>query len=184
MLDLIKDRLPEWARDARINLNLIAAPGELDPREAWGTALAAAVAARNPELLAAIAAGASEHLDEAHVRAALTAASVMAMNNVYYRFRHFMGEGSPYDELPARLRMQALGNPGIDARMFELWCLAVSAINGCERCVQSHEAVVRSKGGTSGQIHDAVRIASVVQAVAVSLEAGALTPAAAQGPAA
>jgi alkyl hydroperoxide reductase subunit D len=184
MLDTIKDRLPDWARDARVNLNILASPGELDAREAWGTALAAAVAARNPELLAAVRLAAAAHLDDAHQRAAFAAASVMAMNNVYYRFRHFMGDASPYAELPARLRMQVLGNPGVDPRTFELWCLAVSAINGCERCVHAHEAVVRGKGGTPAQIHDAVRIAAVIQSVAVTLEAAVVAAPTVQAPAA
>jgi alkyl hydroperoxide reductase subunit D len=184
MLDAIKDRLPDFARDAKLNLNLVGAAGELEPHVAWGTALAAAAAARNPELLAAVRAAAAPHLDAAHARAALAAASLMAMNNVYYRFRHFMGKGSPYDELPARLRMQGLANHGIAPETFELWCLAVSAINGCESCVRSHEQVVRAKGGTLMQVHDAVRIAAVIQAVAVSLELGVTEPAAAASPAA
>jgi alkyl hydroperoxide reductase subunit D len=170
MLDAIKDRLPDFARDARLNLGVILAAGALEPRVAWGTAVAAAAAARNPLLLFAVRAAAGPHLDAAHERAALAAASLMAMNNVYYRFRHFMGDGSPYHALPARLRMQGLANHGIDSRTFELWCLAVSAQNGCEQCVTSHERVVREKGGTAEQVHDAVRIAAVIQAVAVSLE--------------
>jgi alkyl hydroperoxide reductase subunit D len=178
MLDAIKDRLPGFARDAKLNLGIVGAPGELAPRVAWGTALAAAATARNPELLAAVRAAAAPHLDAAHEQAALAAASLMAMNNVFYRFRHFMGPASPYPDLPARLRMQGLANHGIEPQVFELWCLAVSAINGCEACVRSHEQVVRDKGGTPQQVHDAVRIAAVIQAVAVSLELGVTQPAA------
>jgi lipoyl-dependent peroxiredoxin subunit D len=175
-MDAIKDRLPDWARDARINLGVIGAPGELDPREAWGTAVAAAAAARNAELLAAVRAAAAPHLDAAHEAAALAAASLMAMNNVFYRFRHFMGDDSPYQQLPARLRMQGLANHGIDHKTFELWCLAVSAINGCENCVRAHEKVVREKGGTPQQMNDAVRIAAVINAAAVSLEVAGPQP--------
>jgi alkyl hydroperoxide reductase subunit D len=185
MLDAIKDRLPDFARDAKLNLNMLGTPGELEPRVAWGAALAAAAAARNPELLAAVRQEAvPRHLDDAHERAALAAASLMAMNNVYYRFRHVMGEGAPYQALPARLRMQGLANHGIPPATFELWCIAVSAINGCETCVRSHEQVFLAKGGTPQQVHDAVRIAAVIQAVAVSLELGVTRPAAAASPAA
>ncbi len=169
-LAAIKDRLPDHARDLKLNLAAIAAPGELSPARAWGTALAAAVAARNRELLAAIAAEAAPHLDAAGQRAARGAAALMGMNNVYYRFTHMMGDAD-YARLPARLRMQLLGNPGVDALDFELWCLAVSAINGCEACVRAHEQVVRQKGATVTMVQDAVRIAAIVHAVAVVLDA-------------
>lgn len=171
MLDSIREVLPDWARDLRVNLGMIGAPGELSPREAWGTALAAAAATGHPELCAAIRRAGAADLDDAHVHAALAAASVMAMNTVYYRFRHVMGPDAPYRQMPARLRMQAIGNPGIEPRVFELWCLAVSAQHGCEACTRAHEAAVRERGGTAGQVHDAVRIAAVVAAAAVSLSA-------------
>jgi alkyl hydroperoxide reductase subunit D len=177
MLDAIKDKLPDWARDARLNLGILESPGELDARAAWGTALAAAATTGSAELLGAIREAAAPHLDDTHVRAALTAASVMAMNNVFYRFRHYVGDAGPYPTLPARMRMQGLANHGVDGRTFELWCLAVSAISGCETCVRNHERSVIEKGGTPQEVHDAVRIASVVRAVAVSLAAAAPAPA-------
>lgn len=172
MTDLatLKAQLPEHARDLRLNLSLIGAPGELSPRLAWGTALAAAVTTRNPEVLAAIAAEAVPHLDEAGARAARTAASLMAMNNVYYRFTHFMKGHGEYDRMPAKLRMQAIASPGVDKLDFELWCLAASAIGGCEACVVSHEKAVRERGATQAMVQDAVRIAAVVNALAVTLE--------------
>jgi alkyl hydroperoxide reductase subunit D len=170
-LDELRDGLPEWAKDTRLNLAIVAGGTSLEPRLAWGTALAAAAASRDPDVLAAVTASSAPHLGDADRRAALAAASVMAMNNVYYRFRHFMGEGSTYSTLPARLRMQVIGNPGIDHRDFELWCLAVSAINGCETCVRAHERVVLDKGGTAEMVHDAVRIAAVIHAAAVTRSA-------------
>src|SRR5262245_58630774 len=176
MLDSLRDRLPDFARDARLNLGVIDTPGALTPIEAWGTALTAAAASRNRDVLAAVRVAAGAHLDDDHARAALSAASLMAMNNVFYRFRHIMGDDTEYPSLPARLRMQGLANHRIDPRTFELWCLAASAINGCETCVRSHERAVRDKGGTAVQVHDAIRIAAVIQAVAVSLEASALGP--------
>jgi alkyl hydroperoxide reductase subunit D len=95
----------------------------------------------------------------------------MAMNNVYYRFVHFMGgDASVYKTMPARLRMQAIGNPGVDHADFELWCLAASAITGCETCVRSHEQVVTQKGLTAAHVHEAVRIAAIVHALAATLD--------------
>jgi len=92
-----------------------------------------------------------------------------AMNNVYYRFRHMIGKPS-HDAKPARLRMQRIAKPATNKADFELFCLAVSAINGCEMCIRSHEAVVIEGGLTEDQIVDAVRIAAVVNAAAVALE--------------
>ena len=153
-LDALKERLPDYARDLKINLGVITGASSLTPRQHWG---------------AAITAAAAPHLDDVALRAARGAASVMAMNNVYYRFLHFVGEGNDYQALPARLRMQLIGNPGVDALDFELWCLAASAVTGCGACVVSHDKVVRQKGATAPQVQDAVRIAAVVHALAATL---------------
>ena len=100
---------------------------------------------------------------------AKAAAGLMAMNNVYYRFRHFMGEDSAYARLPAKLRMARLGTPATSKVDLELFSLAVSAINGCELCVQSHEQVVRGGGLSEHEVHAAARLAAVVSAVAFAL---------------
>jgi alkyl hydroperoxide reductase subunit D len=169
MIEQLKDRLPDHARDLRINLGVIAGSTALTPAQAWGTALAAATTSRNPDVVEAVAAEAAQHLSPEAVAAARGAASIMGMNNIYYRFLHMMGD-SDYAKLPARLRMQIIGKPGVDHLDFELWCLASSAITGCEACVRSHEKVVRDKGGTAEQVQDAVRIAAVVHAVALTLD--------------
>jgi alkyl hydroperoxide reductase subunit D len=93
----------------------------------------------------------------------------MAMNNVYYRFRHLVGKPS-YGEKPARLRMNRLVKPAGSKTDFELYCLAVSAINGCGTCMESHEKVVTAAGLSEDQVHDAVRIAATINAAAVALE--------------
>jgi len=169
-LDVLKDRLPDHAKDLRINLGVLNADGVLTPRQRWATALTSALAARNAEVIRVIAAVGATHLDDATAQAAKAAASIMAMNNVYYRFLHFMGDGSDYKTLPARLRMQVIGNPGVDHADFELWCLAASAITGCEQCVRSHEAVVRQKGLTAAHVQEAVRVAAIVHALAATLD--------------
>jgi alkyl hydroperoxide reductase subunit D len=91
------------------------------------------------------------------------------MNNVYYRFRHLVGKDA-YSQKPARLRMNRLAKTAGPKVDFELFCLAVSAINACEACIQSHEKTVLAGGLSEDHVHDAVRIASVIQAFAVSLE--------------
>ena len=96
----------------------------------------------------------------------------MAMNNVYYRFVHLVGQDD-YRTMPARLRMNALAKPGVEKADFELWSLAVSAVNGCGLCIESHEKVLREHAVSRETIQAAVRIAAVVHAVAVTLEADA-----------
>src|SRR5690606_22595707 len=102
--------------------------------------------------------------------AAKTAASIMAMNNVYYRFTH-LASAPDYRAMPAKLRMNAMAKPGVDKADFELWSIAVSAINGCGMCIDSHEKVLRQHGVTTDAIQAAVRIAAVVHAVATTLDA-------------
>jgi alkyl hydroperoxide reductase subunit D len=171
-IDLIRDRLPDYARDLKLNLSSVltpqGAPG-LNDRQIAATALATAIAARNPELTAAIEAWATGQLDEAHLNGARAAAAIMGMNNIYYRFLHLV-ETPDYQTMPARLRMNIIGNPGIDKLDFELLSLAVSAINGCGMCVTAHERKLREGGVGLEAIQSAVRIASVVHAVAVALE--------------
>ncbi len=167
-IDRLKDRLPEHAKDLRLNLGAITSSMMLTPQQAWGTALSASVASRNAEVVAAIAADAQ--LSPEAAAAARGAAAIMAMNNIYYRFQHMMGDGSAYAQFPARLRMQIIGKPGVDHVDFELWCLAASVITGCENCVRAHENTVRERGGTAEQVQDAVRIAAVIHAVALTLD--------------
>jgi lipoyl-dependent peroxiredoxin subunit D len=168
-LDELKERLPDYARDLRINLGVIGSSTALSPQQAWTIALTSAATTRNRDLIAAVEADAAAQLDAKALDAARGAAAIMGMNNVYYRFVHFMGDGSEYGHMPARLRMQVIGNPGIDKLDFELACLAASAITGCEACVRSHEKAVRERSGTKEQVQDAVRIAAVLNGVAVAL---------------
>jgi alkyl hydroperoxide reductase subunit D len=172
-IDLLKDRLPDHAKDLRINLGVIAGAAALTPAQAWGTALTAAVTSRSAEVVAAIENAAAAHLSLEERAAARGAASIMGMNNIYYRFVHMMGGDARYGQMPARLRMQIIGKPGAPHLDFELWCLAASAITGCEACVRAHEKTVRDKGGTAEQVQEAVRIAAVVHAVALTLDTAA-----------
>jgi len=165
----IRDRIPEYAKDLRLNLDAVSRIESLSPRQLWGTALASALAARNDELVRAVAEEARPHVGEAALDAARKAAALMGMNNVYYRFLHLVSNPE-YGALPARLRMQGIADPGVDRVDFELWCLAVSAVNGCGKCLDSHEAELRKRGATAQQVQDAVRIASILHAVAGVLD--------------
>ena len=165
----LRQLLPDTAKDTRINLGIVAGAAALSAKQAHLVALACAAALGEARLIEATRGESAAHLDAAHVDAATAAATIMAMNNVYYRFVHFMGEGSEYSSMPAKLRMQVIGKPGIDALDFEIACLAVSAIGGCEKCVTSHEHAIKERGGNKEQVHEAVRIASVLAAAASAL---------------
>jgi alkyl hydroperoxide reductase subunit D len=182
-LDNIRDAIPDYARDLRLNLGSVlstsGAPG-LSEKQIWAVALASAIASRNPELTRDFEVLAAAHLDTAYINGARAAAAIMGMNNVYYRFLHLV-EDPEYAQLPARLRMNVIGNPGIDKLDFELLSLAVSAINGCGTCVASHERQLRKHEFTRETVQSAVRIAATVHAVArvlesAKLEAGAGRP--------
>lgn len=124
-----------------------------------------AVASRNPKLQEVLLAEAGKHLNEQAMFAAKAAAAVMGMNNIFYRFRH-LSSNPKYAEMPARLRMQVIRAHGSDPVDFELWCLVVSAINGCGVCVDAHEHVLREKGVNEETVLAAVRVASVIHALA------------------
>jgi alkyl hydroperoxide reductase subunit D len=173
-LQTLKDRLPDYARDLKLNLGSIAgetAAGEtaLTEQQKAGTFVASAIASRNAAVTRALIAEFGPALEPAALAAAKASAAIMGMNNVYYRFVHLV-EKDEYRTLPARLRMNVIGNPGVPKQDFELWSLAVSAVNGCGMCIAAHEKVLRDSGLSAEQVQAAVRIASVVHAVAVTLE--------------
>ena len=175
-IERLRQEILEPAKDVKLNLQAVLQGGSLTAEQRWGVAIASAVASRNERLRGAVLADARAEVAPAVVDDAFAAASLMAMNNVYYRFRHMIGKPA-YSQKPARLRMNRLVKPLTNKADFELFSLAVSAINGCEACVQSHEAAVLESGLTDEQVHDAVRIAATIHAAAVSLELPALAPA-------
>jgi alkyl hydroperoxide reductase subunit D len=97
----------------------------------------------------------------------------MAMNNIYYRFTHLASDPD-YATMPARLRMNVIANPGVEKADFELWSLAVSAINGCGKCIDAHDQVLRKAGVSREAVQQAVRIAAVIHAVAATLDGEAM----------
>jgi len=177
-LDTIRDSLPDHARDLKLNLGSVltpaGAPG-LSEKQIWAVAVASAIASRNVEFAHQLEALAAAHLDEAHLTAARAAAAIMGMNNIYYRFLHLV-EDVEYAQMPARLRMNVIANPGVDKLDFELMSLAVSAVNGCGMCIVAHEKQLRKHDVSREAIQSAVRIAATVHAVAGVLEHSATAP--------
>lgn len=166
----VKSLIGDYGKDIRLNLENIlteeGAPG-LTKNQIIGTALACAYSTGNNLLIDAVkAAGpSSPELEEG----AKQAATIMAMNNVYYRFNHFM-EGDEIAKLPAKLRMTVIGKPAVPKADFEAMCLAVSAINGCEMCVKSHVNELRKHGIIPEGIQATARIAAVIQAAHAALK--------------
>jgi len=168
-LESLRNAIPDAAKDLRLNLGNVLQPGTLTKEQVWGTAVACAIGARNPQLRQATLEDALLHVGPGVVEDAKAAAALMGMNNVYYRFKHMVGRDE-YAQKPARLRMQRLAQVATNKTDFELFCLAVSAINGCESCVRSHERVVIEGGLNEDHVNDAVRIAATMHGVAVALE--------------
>jgi len=171
-IDSLRDRIPDYAKDIRLNLGMLSSESVLSDQQKWGAFLASAHATGNSDVIKAIEAEVAPVLSDDAVAGAKAAAAIMAMNNVYYRATHLM-ETDEYAKMPAKLRMNVIGKPGVDKVDFELWSLAVSAVNGCGMCLDSHEKVVRKAGLTQEQVQAALRIASVVNAAAAILTAEA-----------
>ena len=162
-VEQIRASIPEPARDIRINLQSVLQSGVLTVAQKWGVAIATAANAKDQALVDALVTDALAEVSPAVIDDAFAAASLMAMNNVYYRFRATVGKES-YASMPARLRMARLAAPATNKLDFELFCLAVSAVNGCATCVAAHEAAVTKGGLSEERVHDAVRVAAVAAA--------------------
>lgn len=165
-LDELRDSIPDFGRDIKVNLQNVLNESTLSEAQRWGVAISCAYASGSPELAQAlIAQGKAE---PGVVDDAKAATAIMGMNNVFYRFRHVMAKEG-YNTKPARLRMTRIAKPASSKLDFELFCLAVSAVNFCEACIKAHEKTCLEGGITEDQIFDAIRIASTVHAAAVSL---------------
>ena len=151
-----------YSRDLKLNLKAVLKSAHLSEKEGALLALSVAANQKNGPLIdhfKNLAEGQGATPEEA--AEAVACASLLAANNVLYRFRHFAGK-EKYNELRPSLRMNIMMNPATGKHLFELMSLAVSAVNGCEQCVKSHEASLMALGATEEQVWDAIRIASVV----------------------
>ncbi|MET0794620.1 MAG: carboxymuconolactone decarboxylase family protein [Polyangiaceae bacterium] len=172
-LEAIRAEIPEGAKDLGSNLNAVLEYGSLTAAERWGVAIAVALASRSRRLAEALVASRPEEVSAKTVEDAVAAAALMGMSNIFYRFQHLIGKPS-YQQKPSKLRMKRRTGPATTSAALELFSLAVSVINDCEICVRAHEAALLEGGTTEAQIHDAIRIASVVHGVAVALDGTSL----------
>ncbi len=170
-IEQLKNNLPEYAKDIKLNLSSVlseAGSPNLTLKQIMLIAIACSHAIKNREVIAAITEEALQHLSLAEIDAAKAAAVIMAMNNVYYRFTHLVND-KDYATMPARLRMNIMANPGIDKMDFELASLAVSALNGCGMCMESHANALVKHEISKQAIQSAVRIAAVLNAASTAL---------------
>ena len=168
-VNALKERIPDYAKDIRLNLDAVLARSSLDAADALGAGLAAAYAARSKPIVDAIRG--SGALSETDANAALSAAALMGMNNIWYPYVE-MAADEDLKTQRAELRMNAYAtHGGVDKKRFELFALAASIVGKCHFCVQSHYKMLKENGMTAQQLRDVGRIAAVVGAAALALEA-------------
>ena len=161
-LDTLKERMPDYAKDIRLNLDAVVARSSLAPEDALGVALAAAFAAGSAPLVEAFRA----NTPPAEAQAALTAAALMGMNNVWYPYLEMAGDAE-LKTLRPELRMNAYAtHGGVEKKKFEAYALAASIVGKCHFCVASHFETLKKEGLTTQQLRDIGRIAAVVVAAA------------------
>lgn len=170
-LDQIKNLIPDYAKDIRLNIDSTIARSSLEPNDALCVALAAAFAAKSSAIANIIRQAGV--LPEIEMNAALTAASLMGMNNAWYPYVE-MAQDEDLKTQPAQLRMTAYANHGgVEKRKFELYALAASIIGKCHFCIESHYALLKQEGMTTQQLRDTGRIAAVINAAAQVIAAEA-----------
>lgn len=155
----------KYLRDARINLKNVLQSANFTPKEAYLLALSIAVNERNAVLTESFTTLAKEQgASDAEIAETHACTSLLMANNVFYRFRHFIKKDS-YQTMPAGIKMNIMVNPVLGKEFFELMSLAVSAVNGCEACVTSHEASVLKHGASEARVFDTIRLAAVVRSI-------------------
>jgi alkyl hydroperoxide reductase subunit D len=163
----IKSKIGEYGKDIRLNLTSVISDSVqgISYEQALQIALASAYATKNKTVIDGVLGEAEGKLEENHIEAAKAAATVMGMNNIYYRFVHMVSDDE-YGKMQAGLRMQIIGKPGVEKIDFELTSLAVSAINGCGMCIDAHVAQATKAGVTKQGVQSTIKIASVINAAA------------------
>jgi alkyl hydroperoxide reductase subunit D len=168
LLEQFLDTLPEFAKDVKLNVSTVltemGSPG-LTLAQIAGIALAAAYATKDKQTINLITQHSASSLNETEINAVKGAAVLMGMNNVYYRFTHMVSDNS-YQTMPAKLRMNFLRSHGIAKENFELYSLAVSAINACQMCIDSHVNEVVNHGISKEGVQSTIRIAASMAALA------------------
>lgn len=169
LLDKLANVDHRYLKDLKVNVSNVLKYQNLSKKEILFLALGTAINEKQPELVAGFEALAiNEGATEGEIAEVAACVSLMNANNVFYRFRHFVKK-EYYETTPAGIKMSIMMNPVLGKEFFELLSLTISALNGCELCVASHEQSVLSHGGTQARVYDAVRIGAVIKSFAVLL---------------
>lgn len=170
LIDRLNEVDSRFLKDLKINVGNVLKSQNLSEKEAALLALSVAINEKNATLREALEEVALKFgATEAEILEVAACVSVMNANNVFYRFKHFMHKNENYQNMPAGIRMSVMMNPVLGKEFFELLSLGVSALNGCEQCVTSHEASVKSHGGSEARIFDTIRLVSVIRSLIVIL---------------
>ncbi|MCD8540783.1 MAG: carboxymuconolactone decarboxylase family protein [Leadbetterella sp.] len=170
LIDRLNEVDSRFLKDLKINVGNVLKSQNLSEKEAALLALSVAINEKNTVLREALEEVALKSgATEAEILEVAACVSVMNANNVFYRFKHFMHKNENYQNMPAGIRMSVMMNPILGKEFFELLSLGVSALNGCEQCVTSHEASVKSHGGSEARIFDTIRLVSVIRSLNVIL---------------
>jgi alkyl hydroperoxide reductase subunit D len=174
-LESLRQKLGDPTKDLKLNISSVLSSGALDETQRYTVAICSAIFLKDDQLTRVLVAEAGERVTKNQLADAKSAAAIMAMNTVFYRFRHMVGKES-YQQIRAGLRMQCIAKPLSSKATFELCSLACAALAGCEMCIQSHEASLIKEGLREDQINDVVRIAAVVSGFQTALFAEATLP--------
>lgn len=159
-----------YLKDLKLNVGAVLKSANINKKEAYLLALSVAVNEKSAVLINAFEALArKEEASDAEIAEIHACTSLMNTNNVFYRFRHYLPQNQYYNNTPASLRMSIMMSPVLGKEFFELVSLVVSALNGCELCVTSHEASVKQHGATEARIYDAIRLGAVIKSLVIAL---------------
>lgn len=159
-----------FLKDLKLNIGAVLKSTNINKKEAYLLALSVAANEKSAVLILAFETLArNEGATDAEIAEVHACTALMNTNNIFYRFRHYLPQNQYYNNTPAGLRMSIMMNPVLGKELFELTSLVVSALNGCELCVTSHEASVKQHGATEARIYDAIRLGAVIKSLAVIL---------------
>ncbi|PSK93886.1 carboxymuconolactone decarboxylase family protein [Taibaiella chishuiensis] len=159
-----------FLKDLKLNIGAVLKSNNINKKEAFLLALSVAANEKSAVLIQAFETLArGEEATDAELAEIHACTALMNTNNVFYRFRHYLPQNQYYNNTPAGLRMSIMMNPVLGKELFELTSLVVSALNGCELCVTSHEASVKQHGASEARIYDAIRLGAVIKSLAVIL---------------
>jgi lipoyl-dependent peroxiredoxin subunit D len=164
-LNITSEANSKYLKDLKVNFKTALKTDNLSEKEAALIGIAIATNEKHEGLILyfkQLSLDSGANIEE--IADSVACASLLSSNNVFYRFRHFT-QKEKYSQIPARLRMNIMVNPVIGKEFFELVSLAVSAVNGCEMCVNAHESSLIELGSTEERIFDAVRLSAVIVSV-------------------